>query len=39
MLFDYAKILEVYITGKGWNYLIKHYGFDKLFEIDKKVDG
>lgn len=36
MLFDYAQVLEVNVTCKGWNYLIKRYGFEKLFEIDKR---
>lgn len=35
ILFDYAQILEVQITNRGWEYLIKRYGFNKLFEIDK----
>lgn len=36
VLFDYSQILEVVITNKGWSYLIQHYGFEKLFEIDKR---
>ncbi len=36
IVFDYAQILEVQITNRGWEYLIKRYGFNKLFEIDKR---
>ncbi len=36
ILFDYAQILEVGITKKGWNYLIERYGYETLFKIDKK---
>ena len=36
IVFDYAQILEVQITNRGWEYLIKQYGFNKLFEIDKR---
>ena len=35
-LFDYCQILEGYITRRGWEFLIKHYGYNGLFEIDKK---
>ena len=35
-LFDYCQILEGYITKEGWEFLIKHYGYEKLYEIDKK---
>lgn len=38
-LFDYCQILEAYITKSGWDFLINHYGYEKLFDIDKKVDG
>ena len=38
-LFDYCQILEAYITKKGWAFLIEYYGYEKLYEIDKKVDG
>jgi hypothetical protein len=33
-LFDYCQILEASITKKGWAFLIAHYGYEKLFEID-----
>lgn len=35
-LFDYCQILEAYITKTGWQFLIEHYGYEKLFEIDKR---
>lgn len=35
-LFDYCQILEGYITKTGWEFLISYYGYEKLFEIDKK---
>ena len=35
-LFDYCQILEAYITKMGWQFLIVSYGYDKLYEIDKR---
>ena len=35
-LFGYCQILEAYITKKGWEFLIDYYGYEKLYEIDKK---
>lgn len=35
-IFDYAQILEVSISKSGWKYLIHHYGFGKLFEINNR---
>ena len=35
-LFDYCQILESYITKSGWEFLISYYGYEKLYEIDKK---
>lgn len=35
-LFDYCQILEAYITKSGWDFLIQYYGYDKLYQIDKK---
>ena len=35
-LFDYCQILEAYITKKGWQFLIENYGYDRLYEIDKR---
>lgn len=33
-LFDYCQILEAYITKSGWKFLIQHYGYEKLYEIN-----
>jgi hypothetical protein len=35
-VFDYCQILDAYITADGWYFLIAHYGFEKLYEIDRK---
>lgn len=35
-LFDYCQILEAYITNAGWEFLIQFYGYQRLYEIDKK---
>lgn len=35
-LFDYCQILEAYITESGWEFLIEHYGYKKLYEINNK---
>lgn len=35
-LFDYCQILEGYITKSGWDFLINHYGYKKLYEINHK---
>ncbi len=35
-LFDYCQILEGYITKSGWRFLIDYYGYETLYEIDKK---
>lgn len=35
-LFDYCQILEAYITKSGWEYLIRRYGYDGLYEIDRR---
>lgn len=35
-LFDYAQILLAYIEYDGWKYLINKYGYEKLYEIDKR---
>lgn len=34
-LFNYCQILKGYISREGWDFLISHYGLDKLFQIDK----
>ena len=35
-LFDYCQILEGYITKSGWEFLISHYGYKTLFEINNR---
>lgn len=35
-LFDYCQILEGHITKAGWQYLIDTYGYERLYEIDKR---
>ena len=35
-LFDYCQILEGYITKSGWEFLISRYGYEALYEINKK---
>lgn len=35
-VFDLCQIYEALITADGWHFLIGHYGFQQLYEIDKK---
>ncbi len=35
-LFDLAQILEAYITYDGWQFLIKKYGWEKLYESNNR---
>lgn len=35
-IFDYCQILEAYVTKEGWKFLIDYYGYEKLYEIDRK---
>ena len=35
-LFDYCQIHEGYITKSGWEFLIFHYGYETLYEINLK---
>ncbi|MBN1533765.1 MAG: hypothetical protein JXA20_13935 [Spirochaetes bacterium] len=35
-LFDYCQILEATIYKKGWDFLISHFGIEKLFEINNR---
>ncbi len=35
-LFDYCQILEAYITKSVWKFLIQHYRYKKLYEINYK---
>ena len=34
MLFDYCQILEAIIFKEGWDFLIKKYGYEKLYQIN-----
>ena len=36
-LFGYCGILEGMITKEGWRFLIKTYGYEKLYEMDKEA--
>ena len=35
-VFDLCQIYEALITADGWHFLIGHYGFRQLYEIDQK---
>ena len=35
-MFDYCQIREGYITKSGWEFLISRYGYETLYEINKK---
>lgn len=35
-IFDYCQILEAVIYNDGWDFLINYYGYETLFEINKK---
>lgn len=37
-LFNYCQILEGLIYKKGWEYLIAHYGYEKLYQLDQESD-
>lgn len=34
-LFDYCQILEASIFKEGWEFLIKQFGIEKLFELNQ----
>ena len=34
-LFDYCQILEAVIYKEGWEFLIKQFGVEKLFELNQ----
>ena len=34
-VFDYCQILLASITKAGWEFLVDHYGYEKLFELDR----
>jgi len=33
-VFDYCQILLAQITKAGWKFLVGHYGYEKLFELN-----
>jgi len=35
-LFDYCQILEAIIFKEGWEFLIKYYGYEKLYQINNR---
>lgn len=35
-VFDYCQILEGHITYSGWLFLVKQYGYERLYDIDQK---
>lgn len=35
-LFDYCQIMEAMISKKGWDYLIKKFGIEGLFQANKE---
>ena len=37
-VFNYCQILLAIITKAGWEFLIDHYGYEKLFELDRISD-
>lgn len=37
-LFNYCQILEAIIYKDGWDFLIQHYGYEKLYKINKESD-
>ena len=36
MVFDYCQILLASITKSGWEFLVDYYGYEKLFELDRR---
>lgn len=37
-LFDYYQILLAIIYKDGWEFLVSHYGYEKLYEINAESD-
>lgn len=37
-IFDYCQIMEAMISKKGWDYLIKKFGVEGLFQANKKSE-
>ncbi|GAA4364646.1 hypothetical protein GCM10023185_34340 [Hymenobacter saemangeumensis] len=35
-LFDYCQVLEASILDEGWQFLLQHYGIERLYQINKK---
>ena len=35
-VFDYCQIWLADITKAGWKFLVDHYGYEKLFELNRK---
>ena len=35
---DFDRAPMCFIYGRGWKFLVERYGYEKLFEINKKVD-
>ena len=35
-VFDYCQVGLAIITKTGWDFLMKHYGYEKLFQLDKE---
>lgn len=35
-VFDYCQILEGHITYSGWLFLLKQFGYERLYDIDQK---
>lgn len=36
LIFDYCQIWLAYITRDGWTFLLHHYGYEVLYEINGK---
>lgn len=36
VLFDYCQILEAIIYQEGWTFLMKHYGIEKLYQLNNQ---
>lgn len=35
-LFDYMQILLAVVSKEGWDFLIRKYGYERLFEINNR---
>ena len=36
ILFDYCQILEAIVFDGGWQFLLRHYGMNTLYEINER---